>query len=112
MASYGRGLRGDPNPRVSFGDERHRLLLAILGPALIALTVGALAAWWLSRGMRIYGSGLFSAIGGLFLLMRRRSGSIEFVRNAQQIRVTLTSIVWRRHILVSVHDLEGLTIMP
>jgi hypothetical protein len=95
----------------SFGDVRHRGLLALLSFALIGVSVLTILGW-LHWGGGIHGSVLLPALAGVVLLFQRRGGSLEYLPERAELRIAFQSVVIRRKIRVPVREITGLTVLP
>lgn len=136
MQTYREPSQRDVRHTVSFGEGRHRLLVAFLGALLLSISLGATVGFFvllgwkygamitaafvvfdclgllLARYLRVRGGGpiLLPALAGLDRLLRRRSGTIEYVQEREELHVELRSVLGRQQVVVPVSDVTGLTL--
>ena len=95
---------------MSFGNERLRVLLGVVGLLLVALSAGLIVAWTVYGG-GIRGSVLLPALVGVSLLASIRSGSME-LGDDQVLRVMLRRFLLTRRVDVPIAELIGVTVTP
>lgn len=94
--------------RVTFGDERRSPMLFV-GTLLLVVLPIALFVLWIQSGGGV--AILFIPMGGLLLLLRRRGGSIEYLRDQGELLVTSRALLASHEDRVPASDVTGLVIM-
>jgi hypothetical protein len=95
--------------KVSFGDDRGRVLLVVVALLAITLSLASIvASLWSGHG---HVALVFVSLGGLLALLRRRSGSIEYIREEQELRVTSRTALASQRDRVAAREVTGLTIV-